>query len=63
MKRIHVGIMLCLLVAWTGCSEKVETSEIVAVDVTGSYPEKELILQDFMEVEYVPLEMSDEFVT
>lgn len=63
MKRIHIGIMLCLLAAWTGCGEKVETSEIVTVDVTGSCPEKKMILQDFMELEYVPLESSDEFVT
>jgi len=28
-----------------------------------SYPKKELILQDFMEVEYIPLETTDDFIT
>jgi hypothetical protein len=33
------------------------------VDVTASYPKKELILQDFMDVEYIALETNDEFLT
>jgi hypothetical protein len=33
------------------------------VDVTASYPKKELILQDFLDVEYIPLETNDEFLT
>lgn len=37
--------------------------DAVTVDVTASYPEKELIVQDFMDVEYVPLETTDEFIT
>jgi len=36
---------------------------LITVDLTASYPEKELILQDFMDVEYIPLETNDEFVT
>ena len=32
------------------------------VDVTVSYPKKELILQDFMDVEYIPLETKDDFI-
>ena len=31
--------------------------------VTKSYPEKELIIQDFMDVEYIALETTDEFLT
>ena len=33
----------------------------ITVDVTASYPKKELILQDFMDVEYIPLETGGEF--
>ena len=36
--------------------------DLITVDVTKSYPKKELILQDFMDVEYVALETTDEFV-
>jgi hypothetical protein len=35
---------------------------LIMVDVTASYPKKELILQDFMDVEYIPLETKDAFV-
>ena len=36
---------------------------VFTVDVTKSYPKKELILQDFMDVEYIPLEDNDDYVT
>jgi len=41
---------------------QVDNDDIITVDVTKSYPKKELILQDFMDVEYIPLETNDEFV-
>ena len=34
----------------------------ITVDVIANYPKKELKLQDFMDVEYIPLETSREFV-
>lgn len=34
----------------------------IAVDLRASYPQKELILQDFMDVEYIALETSGEFL-
>ena len=40
-----------------------QQNELITVDVTKNYPEKELTLQDFMDVEYIPLETNDEFVT
>jgi hypothetical protein len=47
----------------TGCGGgKPSTDELITVDVTKSYPAKELILQDFMDVEYVPLETKDDFL-
>ena len=45
-----------------GCGKRNETTGIITVDVNASYPEKELILQDFMDVEYIPLETNDEFI-
>jgi hypothetical protein len=47
-----------------GCREnKQPADDFIIVDVTANYPKKELILQDFMEVEYIPLETTDDFVT
>jgi hypothetical protein len=57
---IFVGVLLVLI----GCGgDKSATDSLVTVDVTANYPKKELILQDFMDVEYIPLETTDEFLT
>lgn len=56
------AIILFIMVGFVGC-RKSDTNQLITVDVTKSYPEKELILQDFMDVEYIPLETNDEFVT
>ena len=59
-----ITIPAILLFALAGCGkDKQSTNELITVDVTKNYPEKELILQDFMDVEYIPLETNDEFVT
>lgn len=63
MKK-QIVISILILLAMTGCGgDKQTAEEIITVDVTASYPEKELVLQEFMDVEYVPLETTDEFVT
>ena len=54
-----------LLLVMTSCgSDNTSTDGFITVDVTkSSYsPKKELVLQDFMDVEYIPLETNDEFV-
>jgi hypothetical protein len=65
MKRLTViPTIILLLMAMAGCTgNKQQTDGIITVDVAANYPEKELILQDFMDVEYVPLETNDEFIT
>ena len=40
---------------------KPSSDNFITIDVTASYPQKELILQDFMDIEYIPLETNDEF--
>lgn len=58
-----LAITLSVLAGCIGCKQSdVESNELITVDVTASYPEKKLILQDFMDVEYIPLETTDEFV-
>ena len=52
-----------LLTAGCGGGNKQSTDDLVTVDVTKNYPQKELVLQDFMNVEYIPLETTDESVT
>lgn len=59
-----IPITAMLLFVMAGCGEsKPSTDGPIIVDVTANYPKKEFILQDFMDVEYIPLETNDEFVT
>jgi hypothetical protein len=64
MKMKRLIILPIILLVTAGCGEnKQSTDDIIMVDVTKNYPKKELILQDFMDVEYIPLETNNEFIT
>ena len=56
-----VLIMACLLTAFTSCRQTKDNG-VLTLDVASSVPKLEVAVQDFMEVEYVPLETNDEFV-
>ncbi|MDL2278873.1 6-bladed beta-propeller [Parabacteroides sp. OttesenSCG-928-G07] len=63
MQRVSPLIFLILFVL-AGCGGNQQLNDdFITVDVTKSYPKKELILQDIFDVEYVPLETNDEFIT
>ena len=63
----HVRWMSVLLVAsllfCCGDGKQKESDGLITVDVSKSYPKKELILQDLFDIEYVPLETTDEMLT
>jgi hypothetical protein len=64
MKKVNTILVISLFVmAGCGGESKLSTDNFITVDVTAKYPKKELILQDFLDVEYIPLETSDEFIT
>ena len=64
MKQTKTILAVILLVVLVGCGENIQSNnDLIIVDVSKSYPKKELILQDFMDVEYVALETTDEFLT
>ena len=54
-------ISACILITFVGC-KLANDDEFITVDVAASVPEKEIVVQDFMDVEYVPLETNDDFV-
>ena len=63
MKRANI-LLTALLLTLAGCSGgKQSADDLITIDVSKSYPKKELIIQDFMDVEYIPLETNDEFLT
>ena len=62
MKNVIVVLVLILFIL-AGCGgNKQSSDELIMIDVTASYPKKELILQDLLDVEYIALETNDEFV-
>lgn len=61
-RKLLIAVILTAIMASCG-SKGQSTDDIITVDVNANYPEKELILQDFMDVEYIPLETTDEFIT
>ena len=62
MKKTNPFLGIFLLVI-AGCGgRKQSTDDFITVDVTKNYPKKELILQDFMDVEYIPLETNGGFL-
>jgi hypothetical protein len=62
MKKL-IAISIVILLLMPGCTGNNQVEDgIITVDVTANYPDKELILQDFMDVEYIPLETNDEFI-
>lgn len=59
---IFTGITI--LFVMTGCGGSHSSiDDFITVDINESYStKKELVLQDFMDVEYIPLETNDEFI-
>ena len=63
MKKKKLFAILLLVAVCAGCGAEKEQTTMVTVDIATEHSEKEVVLQDFMDVEYIPLETSDEFVT
>ena len=64
--KITISTWTIILLTITICGGCTHTNthgdDFITVDVTAKYPHKKLILQDFMDVEYIPLETTDEFL-
>ena len=56
-------ILVALFLFGCGNGKQKESDGLIRVDVSRSYPKKELILQDLFDIEYVPLETTDEMLT
>ena len=60
MKNLYLILGIAALTA--ACGPKEGGGEIPVLDVTKSYPAKDLILQDIADVEYIPLETREGFL-
>ena len=61
MRIINI-LMIVALMSFFGCSKNKKSDVFITIDVGLSYPVKELLLQKFMDIEYVALETTDEFL-
>ncbi len=57
-----MAITLLIMAGCRGNKSGNQTDALITVDVTANYPKKELILQDFMDVEYIALETNNDFL-
>ena len=65
MKKITTISTIFLLALLTSCDNRNNqpTGDIITINVTANFPHRALILQDFMNVEYIILEDADDFLT
>ena len=60
---IFISTVLFVLITESRGQRPTDNNDLITVDVTKNYSTmKELILQDFMDVEYIALETNDEFI-
>ncbi len=53
-------LVLLLALLLVGCGGEKKQTGLLTVDVTKTYPKKEIVLQDIANVEYIPLETRDD---
>lgn len=64
MIKIHFILTISISLTLISCKNSTHPKDnIITVNVTNKYPHKELYLQDIFDVEYIPLETNDEFIT
>lgn len=64
MKLKYIFLVTAWFCVITGCDTgKSKEKDMIEVDMRANYPQKELILQDLFDIEYVRLETTDEFLT
>ena len=64
MKKAGIFLVITMIMAGCGGNRKSnnQSEAFITVDITAGYPKKELILQDFMDMEYIALETTDDFL-
>ena len=63
MKKLGIIAYSTLLASLMGCGNKEQAAPWTNIDLSGSIPKEERILQDLFEVKYVALETTDSFLT
>ena len=63
MKPIYLPVFVAVIFLFFGCSsEKVKDDGLIYLDVSASYPEKEIKLEEVADIEYLQLGVFEEFL-
>ena len=62
MKKIFILIISIIVITEGRGQRQAGNDENITIDVRKNYPKKELIIQDLLDIEYIALDSSDEFV-
>jgi len=60
MKQDFLSFFVAMAVAFASCSTKTVNTDIISIDLSKKYSQKEILLQDIADIEYVPLETTDD---
>ncbi|MDR0962373.1 MAG: 6-bladed beta-propeller [Mediterranea sp.] len=63
MNKLKFISACTLIILISGCGGKNHITSVPVIEVNEDLPTMKLIVQDFMNVEYIPLETTDEFIT
>jgi hypothetical protein len=61
-KSFFLILLSILLIGSQSCGQKAKTGDLAVIDIARSYPQKEIILQDIADIEYIPLETTDDIL-
>jgi hypothetical protein len=62
-KILYLLVLFAIFILIAGCfSDKSNSDDMIQVNVSISYPEKEIYLEDLAEIEYLQLEFDDEYL-
>ena len=62
MKNFQLIPIITLIIGLSACNQQTDMTDLITINVETNYPEKELMLQDFADVEYIVLETTDEYI-
>lgn len=62
MKRASLYLLCLFALVFSGCYECKKENDLITIDVTKKFPQKKLYLQDFLDIEYIPLETNEKFL-
>lgn len=63
MKNKIIALSVLLSILSGGCVNMQQSKDLLTIDVTKDYPQKEFALQDIFDIDYIPLDTSRTFTT